>query len=699
MSSKYPGGIISKTAPTPSGPYSTDTAPGVWTLEQQAYWQKLGQWPTAGNVNPNAFIENLFSTYLYTGNGTTNVITNNIDLSTKNGMVWMKSRSNAFYHGVYDTVRGTGTSKSLYTNTNEAQGYNSTNQNLTAFNADGFTLGATSSTNTINGSGGSMCSWTFREQANFFDIVTWSGNDVSGREIAHSLGSTPGMVIIKSLVTDNWCVWHRGLTAGNYIVLNSTAAQTTAGAVNRYGNGTTTVDPNSTYITVGSNGEVNQTGNNYVAYLFAHDAGGFGLTGTDNVISCGSYTGSGGTTTPLQVTLGYEPQWVLVKPSSGVGNWAIADTMRGMTRSSNGESLFNELLANTSDAENGGNYGPAPTATGFAVSGSGFPNASGTTYIYIAIRRGPMAVPTLGTSVFSGISRSGTGATVSVTGAGFPPDAIITKVRNLNGAPAFWDKLRGPNRALTSNTADAEQTTTTEISSFDQDGFSAGTSSTFYTNASGGYTYINWQLKRAPSFFDEVCYTGTGSATTFSHNLQAVPELMICKRRNISASWIVYSAATGNSAILQLEDTGAVQTSVTNWNNTTPTASVFSVGTQGSVNASGGSYVAYLFATCAGVSKVGSYTGTGTLTTVNCGFTGGARFVLIKRTDAVEAWYVWDTIRGMTDGTDPSLRFNNQSSESNANSVYTIATGFQLLASPSADVNTNGGTYIFLAIA
>jgi hypothetical protein len=301
--------------------------------------------------------------------------------------------------------------------------------------------------------------------------------------------------------------------------------------------------------------------------------------------------------------------------------------------------------------------------------------------------------------VFSGISRSGTGATVSVTGAGFPPDAIITKVRNLNGAPAFWDKLRGPNIALTSNTADAEQTTTTEISSFDQDGFSAGTSSTFYTNASGGYTYINWQLKRAPSFFDEVCYTGTGSATTFSHNLQAVPELMICKRRNISASWIVYSAATGNSAILQLEDTGAVQTSVTNWNNTTPTASVFSVGTQGSVNASGGSYVAYLFATCAGVSKVGSYTGTGTLTTVNCGFTGGARFVLIKRTDAVEAWYVWDTIRGMIAGTDPSLRFNNQSSESNANSVYTIATGFQLLASPSADVNTNGGTYIFLAIA
>jgi len=679
MSSKYPGGIISKTAPTPSGPYSTDTAPGVWTLEQQAYWQKLGQWPTAGNVNPNAFIENLFSTYLYTGTGAALTITNGIDLSTNGGMVWLKSRSLSEANVVVDSARGP--TFRVFTNSTAAEANNSTM--VSAFTSTGFSLGSSNVTNT---NASTNVSWTFREQPKFFDVVTFTSSASGNKTFSHNLGSTPGCVIIKNTQTvDPWIVYHRSVGNDAYLSLNTTdASSPLVGAFSA----------TSTTFTISSSLMYNSQ--TYVAYLFAHDAGGFGLTGTDNVISCGSYIepNNGSFTT---VTLGYEPQWLLVKcADQATTDWNVIDTMRGMVTGSDTKILYPNLSAAEGSGFSNAYY--QPTATGF-TAGNTFVGGGGKTVIYIAIRRGPMAVPTLGTSVFSGISRSGTGATVSVTGAGFPPDAIITKVRNLNGAPAFWDKLRGPNRALTSNTADAEQTTTTEISSFNQDGFSAGTSSTFYTNASGGYTYINWQLKRAPSFFDEVCYTGTGSATTFSHNLQAVPELMICKRRNISASWIVYSAATGNSAILQLEDTGAVQTSVTNWNNTTPTASVFSVGTQGSVNASGGSYVAYLFATCAGVSKVGSYTGTGTLTTVNCGFTGGARFVLIKRTDAVEAWYVWDTIRGMTAGTDPSLRFNNQSSESNANSVYSIATGFQLLASPSADVNTNGGTYIFLAIA
>jgi hypothetical protein len=307
------------------------------------------------------------------------------------------------------------------------------------------------------------------------------------------------------------------------------------------------------------------------------------------------------------------------------------------------------------------------------------------TLIYIAIRRGPMKVPTASTSVFA---LGGTASSTLTTS--FPVDAFIQNTASTNSGDnsRFCSRLQGSNRRMITSNTDAEAVDNGD-SQFN------GNSYTVVGAGSG----IVFGFQRAPSFFDEVCYTGTGSATTFSHNLQAVPELMICKKRNTSASWTVYSAATGNSAILELDSTGAVQTSVTNWNNTTPTSSVFSVGTQGSVNSSGGSYVAYLFATCAGVSKVGSYAGTGTLTTINCGFTGGARFVLIKRTDAVEAWYVWDTTRGMISGSDPSLRLNNISAQTNANSVYTIATGFQLLASPAVDVNTNGGSYIFLAIA
>lgn len=115
-------------------------------------------------------------------------------------------------------------------------------------------------------------------------------------------------------------------------------------------------------------------------------------------------------------------------------------------------------------------------------------------------------------------------------------------------------------------------------------------------------------------------------------------------------------------------------------------------------NLSGSTYVAYLFASCPGVSKVGSYTGTGATQTINCGFTGGARFVMIKRTDSTGDWWVWDTARGMVAGTDPRSLFNNTNAETNANWVYTATTGFQIVTS-DATVNASGGTYIYLAIA
>ena len=175
---------------------------------------------------------------------------------------------------------------------------------------------------------------------------------------------------------------------------------------------------------------------------------------------------------------------------------------------------------------------------------------------------------------------------------------------------------------------------------------------------------------------------------------------MIVKRRDTTGYWPVYSAATGNSSILQLDTTGSVQTGAPQWNSTTPTASVFSLGTSSGANASGGTYVAYLFATCAGVSKVGSYTGNGSTQTINCGFTGGARFVLIKRTDSTGDWYVYDTARGMTTLTDPYLLMNSTAAETaTLGSVTSVSTGFAVNASILAAINTNAASYIFLAIA
>jgi hypothetical protein len=136
------------------------------------------------------------------------------------------------------------------------------------------------------------------------------------------------------------------------------------------------------------------------------------------------------------------------------------------------------------------------------------------------------------------------------------------------------------------------------------------------------------------------------------------------------------------------------------WNDTAPTASVFSVGTSTNTNGSGYTYVAYLFATCAGVSKVGSYTGTATTLQVNCGFTAGARFVLIKRTDSTGSWYVWDSSRGIVSGNDPYLLLNSTAAEvTNTDYIDAYSAGFEISSTAPAEINASGGTYIFLSIA
>ena len=218
-------------------------------------------------------------------------------------------------------------------------------------------------------------------------------------------------------------------------------------------------------------------------------------------------------------------------------------------------------------------------------------------------------------------------------------------------------------------------------------------------NASGA-PYINYFFSRAPSFFDEVCYTGTGSNTTFTHNLTVVPELIIVKRRDATGAWDSYSSALANTEYVVLNTTAAKATGATRWNSTTPTSSVFSVGTSTTTNASAGTYVAYLFATCAGVSKVGSYTGTGTTLQINCGFTAGSRFVLIKRTDSTGDWYVWDSARGIVAGNDPYLLLNSTAAEvTSTDYIDTYSAGFEISSTAPAAINASAGTFVFLAIA
>jgi hypothetical protein len=629
----------------------------------------------AGNsADATLYVDDVFSTWLYTGNGSTQTITNGIDLAGKGGMTWIKSRSAATDHKLTDTVRGA--TKALISDTTGAETTDSTG--LTAFSSTGFSLGANSVYNT---NADTYASWTFREAAKFFDVQTVTHTNGTANNIDLSVLGTVGMVIAKiTTTTGDWTVWQRNLTASNNLKLNTTAAQSTTDAWLSVSGTTATLSASA------------PTGT-YVIYGYAHNAGGFGLTGTDNVISCGSYTGNGAASNPI--TLGYEPQWVLLKRTDITGDWGILDTMRGW--SYDGEGV---LKPNTSGPTDNGNTEGNPTATGFDI-GNGNYNINTRSYIYMAIRR-PNKPPTTGTQVYASVVRTGTGAVGASTSFGQVTDLVFTKQRSSTQTWAWTDRLRGATKELTSAADTAETTYANDVTGFaTMTGFIFGSGVSGQINTSAT-TYVDSLFKRAPGFFDVVCYTGNSIAgTTQAHNLTVVPEMMIVKARSTTTDWYVYVASLGNTGRLLLDTTQSLGT-VNSWNNTTPSSTTFTLGGSGvGTNTSPNTYVAYLFATLAGISKVGSYTGNGTGQAIACGFgSGGARFVLIKRTDSTGNWYTFDSARGLTSGSSPYLLLNSTAAEVTGNNgVYASSGGFTLGATAITTTNIATASYIFLAVA
>ena len=678
MSNRYKGGVISATPPTL---VAGAGASGTWTLEQQMQATAAGLWP----INGPFFVEDVFSTYTYIGNGNPNnntqTITNGLNLAASGGLVWTKSRLTTNTHNLEDSQRGLGS----VLRTSSTFSATSSTDSITSFTSSGYTLGADLSGARVNADGYLYASWTFAKQPKFFDIVTWTGDGTASKTISHNLGSAPGFITCKATSTvGDWWSYHRATSAtpnNDYGVLNSTNAWSITGS-NFWA-------VNSTTFTANSALNLNTDGVTYVAYLFAHNAGGFGLTGTDNVISCGTFTtdGSGNAT----VNLGYEPQWLLTKAASTAGgNWQLFDASRGFVATGN-SSYSAMLFANLINAEQNGTY--KVTSTGFVAA-----DWASEPIIYIAIRRGPMKTPTVGTTVFS--TNAVTVSAGTQINTGFPVDLVIAQQPSYANS-YFEDRLRG----VLTNTATSPEVWLQSWNNYAEGsgalGYIRGWNSIGFLQGNGyaNVPELYWSFRRAPGFFDEVCYTGTGSATTQTHNLGVAPELIICKRRNGARNWPVrYSTAASPGYGMYLDDTGGEQNIVAAWTTTAPTATVFSIGASTDTNGSGDTYVAYLFATCPGVSKVGSFSGTGATQTINCGFTTGARFVLIKRTDSTGDWYVWNSASGMVAGTNPYLLLNSTAAQVNANNVYTTAVGFQIVGT-GAGINASGGTYIFLAIA
>jgi hypothetical protein len=642
----------------------------------------------AGNAaGDRIYVDDVFSTFLYAGNDSTNQIQNGLDLSGEGGMVWIKSRSSgAMQNVITDTERGV--NKNLVVEQQYAQ---NTDPSINSFNSDGFTL------NTIysdwNDTGHDYVSWAFRKQAGFFDVVTYTGNGTAGRTVSHNLGSVPGLMIIKNTAfAEEWTVYHRSEGATKALRLDSTQASSTSSS--RFNN----TEPTATEFTVGAFESVNRSGDTIVAYLFAHDDQSFGDNSDESIIQCGSYTGNA---TTREIDLGFEPQWILLKKTNSTEDWYIIDVMRGMAwpPSSSAQAYLRPNLS-AAESANADNY-PHATSNGFRLTFESSTNTSGANYIYVAIRR-PMKTPEAGTEVFKAVTYNGADNATQEISAGFPIDMDLIRIRTASADrdSLFHTRLLGKT-FLKSTTTSAEASFSDNVVDFSVGQnvieLPAGTGTNEINGASSS-SYIAWLFKRAAGFFDVVAYTGTGANTTVSHNLNAVPELIITKQRTVTYDWYVYAAPLGNTKYLVLNNTDAEATDASAYNSTTPTSSVFSLGTQHRTNQVNKTFIAYLFGTVAGVSKVGSYTGTGSTINVDCGFSSGARFILIKRTDSTGGWYVWDSTRGINAGSEENIEIDGTADPSSVDDIDPLSSGFQVV-STNAEINASGGTYIFLAIA
>lgn len=655
----------------------------------------------SGTASGFSYVDDIFNTYLYTGNGTTQTITTGIDLASKGGLIWFKNRTASSGlnpdHQLRDTVRGL--QWNLTSNRTDIQadntGYGPTNLTSTGFDMTGNSV-------ISNQSGYSFAVWTFRKAAKYFDIVTYTGDGAATRSISHALGTSPGFILIKCTnANKHWVAGHYSGGTLNVLYFDSDRGSNWQGAPSvcnllRDVDSTTfsvskalsSYEPTAGFGDV--SGATNESGKTYVAYLFAHDPT------QDGVIQCGSFTtdGSGNAT----VNLGWEPQWLLTKDTGpGATGWILQDTARGFDM--NGAKAFQ---ANSLSTESGSANYVSPTASGFTVKGGvegnlGQPNHN---YIYVAIRRSNK-LPTLGTQVFSAQAAVGTGSGTTFSGFGFPVDMAWGIDRSGSYGRDVIDRLRGKALRLNSTIAESDGGLAYTATFDSMGGFMINSAVGPWTSAS---SHVYYGFRRARGFFDITCISGVASIPmSVPHNLGVEPELVIQKARNMSTDdgngnwWVsckyLPNGLTVSEKTLQLDKTlSAISNGQINSVSTTDVKSYFAY--------TGRNLVIYLFASLPGVSKVGSYTGNGTSQTINCAFTTSARFILIKRTDVAGDWYIWDSVRGISSANDPHISLNSIAAEiTTDDSIDPDNSGFIINQVTATNINVTGGTYIFLAIS
>jgi hypothetical protein len=621
---------------------------------------------------PTTYVDDVFSAYMYTGNGAAQTIPNGVNTKDYKALFISKRLSGASttVPSALDNVRVVGTTDYVLSMGTRTDPEVSVGDAMT-YLASGFTIND-GYTGLNGGADGPFVAHTFRSAEKFFDIVTWTGDGAASRAIPHGLGVAPGFSIAKSRSASGiWATQHRSIdaTTGVYYALNTTNAGIVNNAV------WNSTQATATHLTVGSS--YNAAGVTYVAYLWAHDPA------PDGKIRCGSF--EGGSTL---VNLGWEPQYLLYRNLASGNGWQVLDTARRW------DAQFASTIALNSAANE------VVSAAPVLLGDEGFvPSGLSGTFVYMAIRRSTKP-PTDASKVFFSRVRPAQAGPVTQTGVPFAPDMVLRKSLGSNNTHYFWDKRRGeayvgPWVNSPESVMAGGATGTGGVVQFTSDGYIAGS---FGTSSSA--RALDCFFKRAAGFFDQVLYTGTGAARTVRHNLAVAPELVIVKRRDAAGYWVVGAAplAADRWECINNRNNGGDGTGA--FNARRPTAAEISLGTNAEVNALGGLYFAYLFASAPGVSKIGSYVGNGGAQNVDCGFTTGARFILIVRLGAAAPWFVWDAARGIVANADPYFELGDAFSEiTTDDGVDPLASGFVVNQTAATGVNVAGATYLFWAIA
>jgi len=655
-----------------------------------------------------------FNTVLYTGNGSTQSITG---VGFQPDFVWVKVRSTTGSGPLADSTRGTG--KAIYSNLTDADYTFPAGQGVTSFDADGFSVGDDATGNGgYNGSGKTYVAWCWKanggtttavsgtnitnatQQVNTstdFSITQFTEGSSGTSSVPHGLSGTPDMYIVKRTGgSQDWYVWHNGLSAGNsYIILNSTAAQ---GSNN---NMWTQVD--STNINLGPWNT--EGGGTKIIYAFKNVAG---------YSKFGSYTGNAGT---LIVETGFEPAFLMIKRTDAATyDWYILDNKR------NPQNYRNTILrANANTAEQTVTNGDVDVnflSNGFSfdnmTSSAGF-NASGGTYIYMAFAADPSTAPVLADS-FANKLYTGTGVDgLAVTGLGFKPSMVWIKNRDLVRDHNLADVVQGVSREITPNTTEAQENRS--VTSFDSDGFTLDNASGNYNANGDNYVAWNWKANPIPTIntdgtiqslvsanqaagFSISKWTGNGSAATIGHGLSATPEMIITKRLTGISPWYTYNAYLNGGAnpayyFVNLNTSDAETNNGSSggsiFNSTPPTSTIFNIGT--SLSGSVDDYIAYCFHSVSGYSKFGSYVGNATSNRAITGLGFQPNFVMLKNIASTTFWSIFDSSRGGS----LALFANSSQAEANETGVFVSfdSDGFTVNQEPTA--NGSGNTIIYMA--